>query len=230
MSEHIASFLQVKHVSKIIQNGETALTILRDVNLEIKTGSTVAIVGPSGSGKTTLLTLMAGLDQPTHGEIYLDGAALHQLSEDNKAALRRQAIGFIFQSFQLLPALTALENVMLPMEIDYRTPRAARVHALNWLQRVGLHHRLHHYPHQLSGGEQQRVAIARAFVNQRKIIFADELTGNLDEKTGEQIIDLLFKLNADHDTTVVIVTHDSELANRCAKRYYLHEGVLQPLS
>lgn len=214
------------HVSKTIQSGDTSLTILRDINLDIKTGETVAIVGPSGSGKTTLLTLMAGLDKPTHGEIYFEGRALHRLSDDAKAKLRRKAVGFIFQSFQLLPALTALENVMLPMEIDYMAPSKARDIALEWLERVGLKQRIHHYPHQLSGGEQQRVAIARAFVNKRRIIFADELTGNLDEHMGEQIIDLLFSLNREHNMTIIIVTHNLSLAKRCQKRYHLHEGKL----
>jgi putative ABC transport system ATP-binding protein len=227
MSANITPILQVKHVSKSIQSGASTLSILRDVNIEIKTGDTIAIVGPSGSGKTTLLTLMAGLDIPSSGEIYFNGHAFHQLNEDNKAAIRRQSVGFIFQSFQLLPTLTALENVMLPMEIDYMTPNVARHFAKEWLERVGLSQRLNHYPHQLSGGEQQRVAIARAFVNNRRIIFADELTGNLDEKTGEQIIELLFTLNREHNITLVIVTHDNALATRCQQHYYLHDGVLK---
>lgn len=228
MQDNIDSYLQVKHVSKVIQSGDTALTILLDVNLDIKSGETIAILGASGSGKTTLLTLMAGLDQPTQGEIYLEGKALHQLAEDEKASLRRHSVGFIFQSFQLLPALTALENVMLPMEINYISPKVAKALATEWLLRVGLGHRLHHYPHKLSGGEQQRVAIARAFVNERRIIFADELTGNLDEKTGEQIIELLFNLNREHAVTLVVVTHDRDLADRCQYRYRLHEGILLP--
>lgn len=227
MSESITPILHVKHVSKSIQSGLSTLSILLDINLEIKAGEVVAIVGASGSGKTTLLTLMAGLDVPTNGEIYFDGKAFHDISEDEKAIIRRKAIGFIFQSFQLLPTHTALENVMLPMEIDYVKPSLARELAVEWLQRVGLKDRLHHYPHQLSGGEQQRVAIARAFVNNRRIIFADELTGNLDERTGNQIIELLFELNREFNITIVLVTHDHDLANRCQKRYVLHEGVLK---
>jgi putative ABC transport system ATP-binding protein len=228
MLDNTASFLHIKHVSKQVQSGESQLLILRDINLDIKPGETVAILGASGSGKSTLLSLMAGLDTATSGKIQFDQHVLHQLSEEERAALRASSIGFIFQSFQLLPNLTALENVMLPLEIQYVPVTKAQLEASNWLQRVGLQERLHHYPSKLSGGEQQRVAIARAFVNQRKIIFADEMTGNLDQQTGDKIADIIFSLNKEYGTTLVLVTHDQSLSQRCQKCYVLRDGVLNP--
>lgn len=210
-----------------MQSGDSKIHILRDVTLNIKAGESVAIVGASGSGKTTLLSILAGLDVPTSGEVYFEEHALHQLSEEARASLRSKYVGFIFQSFQLLPTLTALENVMLPLEIQYVPPKQARAEASEWLKRVGLGARLHHYPKRLSGGEQQRVAIARAFVNQRKIIFSDEMTGNLDTQTGRLVTDILFSLNQEFHTTLVLVTHDQHLSDRCEKRYILSEGILQ---
>ena len=227
MSADMTSFLRTRHLSKQVQSGDSKIHILRDVTLNIKAGESVAIVGASGSGKTTLLSILAGLDVPTSGEVYFEDHALHQLSEEARANLRSKYVGFIFQSFQLLPTLTALENVMLPLEIQYVAPKQARAEASEWLKRVGLGARLHHYPKRLSGGEQQRVAIARAFVNQRKIIFSDEMTGNLDTQTGRLVTDILFSLNQEFHTTLVLVTHDQHLSDRCEKRYSLSEGILQ---
>lgn len=219
-------FLRVDHLSKQVQSGETNIIILRDINLTIKTGESVAILGASGSGKTTLLTLLAGLDSPTSGTIYFQDQALNQLDEEARAKIRAQYVGFIFQSFRLLPSLTALENVMLPLEIQYKSNQQAREQAIYWLEQVGLKARLQHYPSKLSGGEQQRVAIARAFVNQPAIIFADEMTGNLDTHTGEIISNVLFDLNQKQKTTLVLVTHDVNLAKRCERRLLLHDGTL----
>ena len=223
----MTSFLRTKHLSKQVQSGDSKIHILRDVNLDIKAGESVAIVGASGSGKTTLLSILAGLDIPTSGEVFFEQQAVHELSEEARAQLRAKYVGFIFQSFQLLPTLTALENVMLPLEILYVPYKEARAKATEWLQRVGLGARLNHYPKRLSGGEQQRVAIARAFVNQRKVIFSDEMTGNLDTQTGRLITDILFSLNQEYQTTLVLVTHDEHLSSRCEKRYILSEGILQ---
>ncbi len=209
-----------------MQSGDSKIHILRDVNLDIKAGESIAILGTSGSGKTTLLSIMAGLDTPTSGEVYFDEKPLHTLSEEKRAQLRAENVGFIFQSFQLLPTLTALENVMLPLEMQYIPQKKARAEATEWLNRVGLGARLHHYPKRLSGGEQQRVAIARAFVNQRKIIFADEMTGNLDTQTGRMVTDVLFSLNREFHTTLVLVTHDAHLSARCERRFVLSEGIL----
>lgn len=197
---------------------------MTNINLEIKAGVTIAITGPSGSGKTSLLHLMAGLELPTAGHIYYDDKDITLLNEDQRAQLRSRRIGFIFQSFQLLPNLTALENVMLPLEIlDLKYPLEI---ARNWLDKVGLYPRAHHYPSQLSGGEQQRVAIARAFAISPLVLFADEPTGNLDKQTGKTITDLLFSLNEDHQTTLVIVTHDESLAMRCQLHWPLVDGFL----
>ncbi len=198
------------------------LTILDDVALSIPRGDSFAIVGASGSGKTTLLGLLAGLDRPTTGSITLAGTRLDALDEEARARLRRRLVGFVFQSFHLLPALSAEENVMLPLDLDGRTD--ARERAVEALARVGLGARRHHYPHQLSGGEQQRVALARAFVHGPEILFADEPTGNLDQRTGTVVGDLLFALNREHATTLVLVTHDVALATRCARTLELHEG------
>lgn len=192
--------------------------------MEIKRGETAAIVGTSGSGKSTLLGLLAGLDSPSGGDIYLDDTNIVQLDEDERALLRSQKVGFVFQSFQLLPALTALENVMLPLELAGRDD--ARAMAEDYLARVGLGERLHHYPRTLSGGEQQRVAIARAFAAKPLILFADEPTGNLDTATGAKIIELLFGLNEEEGTTLVLVTHDNTLADRCQRKLVMTAGQL----
>jgi len=211
-------------LTKIVQSGDAPLTILDRVSFTVAAGEAVAVVGASGSGKTTLLGLLAGLDQPTSGEVALDGVKLSGLDEDRRAALRARLLGFVFQSFQLLPALTALENVMLPLELNGAPDAAAR--ARTWLERVGLARRTTHYPRQLSGGEQQRVAIARAFSGEPKLLMADEPTGNLDAKTGNDVADLMFRLNREHGTTLVLVTHDAQLAGRCARRLSLDSGRL----
>lgn len=221
------NYLQAQHLSKKVKSGSDLITILNDVNLSVKAGESLAIIGASGSGKTTLLTLLAGLDLPTSGQIYFKSQMLNTLSEEERAILRGQHVGFIFQSFQLLPNLTALENVMLPLEIQYVPHYLAKEKAKKWLNTVGLEHRHHHYPLKLSGGEQQRVAIARAFVNEPEIIFADEMTGNLDTQTGEQITDLIFNLNKTKKTTLILVTHDTQLAARCQHRFLLQNGELQ---
>jgi putative ABC transport system ATP-binding protein len=218
------AMLSTTDLIKIVETGDGPLTILKGINLEIKAGERVAIVGPSGSGKSTLLGLLAGLDSPTSGAIHWDGRDITTMNEDQRAALRGQWVGFVFQSFQLLPSLSALENVMLPMELVGQ--RNARELAEGFLERVGLAHRIKHYPRQLSGGEQQRVAIARAFASSPKILFADEPTGNLDVKTGEQIVELLFNLNQQAGTTLVLVSHDPKLAERCDRVLRLDEGQL----
>ena len=200
------------------------LEILKGIELEIKSGETVAIIGASGSGKSTLLGLLAGLDLVSEGSIHIGEVALEGLDEDGRALLRAREIGFVFQSFQLLPALTALENVMLPLEL--RGDREAAERAARYLERVGLGERAGHYPRQLSGGEQQRVAIARAFAAEPRILFADEPTGNLDTKTGERIADLLFALNREEGATLVLVTHDEGLAARCERRLRMNIGEL----
>lgn len=202
------------------------LVILHDIDLQVAQGESVAIVGPSGSGKSTLLGLLAGLDVPTSGDIFLAGKNLPQLNEDERAALRGEEVGFVFQSFQLLPAFTALENVMLPLELADKTFSAAEIktQAKQLLSKVGLAERINHYPNQLSGGEQQRVAIARAFISNPKLLFADEPTGNLDAHTGQQVIEFMFDLNREHRTTLVLVTHDHQLANRCDRVLELKEG------
>lgn len=211
-------------VSQRVPTVEGPLDILTDINFAIHSGESVAIVGASGSGKSTLLGLLAGLDTPSHGDIWLDGEPLRALNEDQRASLRARKVGFVFQSFHLLPALTALENVMLPLEIAGHAD--AETAAKHWLDRVGLSTRLSHTPRQLSGGEQQRVAIARAFAAQPAILFADEPTGNLDRATGSRIIELLFSLNAEQGTTLVLVTHDDALARRCQRRLMLAAGRL----
>ncbi|MDR3491512.1 MAG: ATP-binding cassette domain-containing protein [Gammaproteobacteria bacterium] len=223
-----SAFLEVSHLNKQVPSGDSQITILKDVNLTIKNSETVAILGASGSGKTTLLTLLAGLDLPTQGDIYFQQHHLNALDEEQRALIRGASVGFIFQSFHLLPTLTALENVMLPLEIQYVSYERCKKEATEWLHRVGLSDRLNHYPSKLSGGEQQRVAIARAFINNPKIVFADEMTGNLDTHTGHLISDILFSLNTLQATTLVLVTHDETLASRCQRRLLLNEGVLQP--
>jgi putative ABC transport system ATP-binding protein len=222
MSEPSQPLLEVRDVSKTVRGPEGRLDILTGVSLAVHAGESFAIVGASGSGKTTLLGLLAGLDTPSSGHVQLAGHALEALDEEARADLRRQFVGFVFQSFHLLPALSAEENVMLPLELD--GDAQARRKARDALAAVGLDARRRHYPAQLSGGEQQRVAIARAFVLEPSVLFADEPTGNLDQRTGQHVADLLFALNRNHHTTLVMVTHDLQLAARCARRVELHEG------
>ena len=214
--------IETRDLVKSVDTSEGVLTILKGVSLKFEAGEAVAIVGASGSGKSTLLGLMAGLDISSSGEIILDGHELSSLDEEERAVLRGQLVGFVFQSFQLLPSLTALENVMLPIEL--KGDAAAREKAVDLLDRVGLTERWHHYPNQLSGGEQQRIAIARAFATEARILFADEPTGNLDTATGAKIVDLLFDLNKAFSTTLVLVTHDERLAARCERQVRLVAG------
>ncbi len=216
--------VRARELTKRVQSGDTPLTILDAVSFDVPGAASVAIVGASGSGKTTLLGLLAGLDRPTAGEVWLGETALNGLSEDARAALRQRWVGFVFQSFQLLPALTALENVMLPLELAGTTDAGLR--AREWLTRVGLAARVTHYPKQLSGGEQQRVAIARAFSGEPKVLMADEPTGNLDGATGAEVADLMFELNRERGTTLLLVTHDVTLASRCSRRLSLAGGKL----
>ncbi|ALO45218.1 ABC transporter ATP-binding protein [Pseudohongiella spirulinae] len=218
----MTAILEARHLAKKVMTSEGELVILKDINIAIEDGETLAIVGASGSGKSTLLGLMAGLDTASSGDMMLDGANLSAMDEEERALLRGRSVGFVFQSFQLLPSLTALENVMLPIEL--KNDRDARNKAAVLLQRVGLESRQHHYPNQLSGGEQQRVAIARAFASQARILFADEPTGNLDSATGARVIELLFSLNAEFGTTLVLVTHDDRLAERCGRIVRLVAG------
>ncbi|CAK7059177.1 MAG: Lipoprotein-releasing system ATP-binding protein LolD [Kerstersia gyiorum] len=212
------------NVSKSVTGPTGRLDILEDISLRIHAGESAAIIGASGSGKTTLLGLLAGLDVPSSGSIRLDGHALETLDEEARAGLRRRLVGFVFQSFHLLPALSAEENVMLPLELEGAARARERAQAA--LDAVGLSHRRGHYPAQLSGGEQQRVAIARAFVNEPRILFADEPTGNLDARTGGAVSDLLFRLNQEHGTTLVLVTHDLTLAQRCQQTLHITAGRL----
>ena len=217
-----ASMVTAAGLSKVVPNGEGELVILHEIELAVMAGEAVAIVGASGSGKSTLLGLLAGLDTPSAGSVHLDGVDLFALGEDGRAALRARLLGFVFQSFQLLPALNAQENVMLPLELAGTGDAAQRAAAM--LERVGLGERLGHYPKYLSGGEQQRVALARAFVMQPKLLLADEPTGNLDAATGAGIIDLMFSLNAAAGTTLVLVTHDDAIARRCQRQIHLVGG------
>ncbi|MCR8915459.1 ATP-binding cassette domain-containing protein [Marinobacter panjinensis] len=228
LSEHKSDsqrpILKVSDLTHKVSLETDTLTILQGVSLEINRGESVAIVGRSGSGKTTLLGLLAGLDTPSEGTVELDGSVISQLSEDERAKLRSRRVGFVFQSFQLLPALTALENVMLPLELGgFDSPEAK---AKELLERVGLGERLSHTPRQLSGGEQQRVAIARAFASEPAILFADEPTGNLDNRTGADVSDLLMTLNREQGTTLVMVTHDERLAARCVRQFNIEAGIL----
>ncbi|GGP50564.1 ABC transporter ATP-binding protein [Shewanella saliphila] len=218
------SAITVTNLNKTVVTQEGELSILNGINIEVKQGDSIAILGPSGSGKSTLLGLLAALDTPTSGEIVLDGVALSGLNEEQKAALRKQKVSFIFQSFMLVDTLTALENVMLPAELAGVTDAKQKAQAM--LERVGLSHRLNHLPKQLSGGEQQRVAIARAFICEPKVLFADEPTGNLDSVNGDKIADMLFVLNQESDTTLVLVTHDLHLAQRCARQLVMESGHL----
>jgi putative ABC transport system ATP-binding protein len=214
--------IETKDLVKSVETSEGLLTILKGINLKIEKAEAVAIVGASGSGTSTLLGLMAGLDAATSGDVLLDGHSLAAMDEEQRAILRGQLVGFVFQSFQLLPSLTALENVMLPIELKGEADPQGKAKQL--LERVGLEQRGHHYPNQLSGGEQQRVAIARAFATQGKILFADEPTGNLDTATGSKIIELLFDLNQEFSTTLVLVTHDERLAGKCDRSINLVAG------
>jgi putative ABC transport system ATP-binding protein len=216
------SVLKAEHLSKQVTSPEGLLTILDSVSLDVSRGESIAIVGASGAGKSTLLGLLAGLDVPTQGKVWLGDAEMTALDEDGRAAVRADSVGFVFQSFHLISSLTALENVMLPLELS-GAEHAAET-ALLALRRVGLEPRRGHYPHQLSGGEKQRVAIARAFVVKPTVLFADEPTGNLDHRTGETVIDLLFKLNSESGTTLVLVTHDLALASRCKRILHMDAG------
>ena len=222
MTEHV---LKVRQLSKQVTSPEGPLTILDQVSLEVRRGESIAIVGASGAGKSTLLGLLAGLDVPTEGQIWLASEEITALDEDGRAALRANSVGFVFQSFHLISSLTALENVMLPLELAGAENAAAA--ALRAIKTVGLEPRRGHYPHQLSGGEKQRVAIARAFVVQPDVLFADEPTGNLDNRTGENVVELLFRMNAESGTTLVLVTHDLGLAERCDRILFMDAGRIE---
>jgi putative ABC transport system ATP-binding protein len=226
MNKQATSVLAARGIGKTVKSGDRDLVILRDIDFAVMPGEAVAIVGASGSGKSTLLALLAGLDTPTAGSVLLDGADLFALDEDARAELRGRAVGFVFQSFQLLPSLTALENVMLPLELAGRADAEAAAREI--LARVGLAERLQHYPKHLSGGEQQRVALARAFVVRPKLLLADEPTGSLDAESGEAVIALLFELNREAGTTLVLVTHDEQLARRCQRALRLAAGRIVP--
>jgi putative ABC transport system ATP-binding protein len=216
--------LRTEKLTREVSSPEGPLTIVRDVNLEVESRASVAIVGPSGAGKSTLLALLAGLDLPTSGKVWLAGSDLTLLDEDGRARLRAERVGFVFQSFQLIQSLTAIENVMLPLELAGRKDATERSQSM--LERVGLGSRVDHYPRQLSGGEQQRVAMARALVAEPAVLFADEPTGNLDSITGGRIVDLLFELNTHSATTLVLVTHDTALASRCERVLRMSNGTL----
>lgn len=220
--------VEVSGLTKRVDNGGEPLTILHENSFSVASGETVAIVGASGSGKSTLLGLLAGLDLPSSGSVLLAGEHIGVLDEDARAVLRGRLLGFVFQSFQLLPSLNALENVMLPLELA-GAPNA-RSEAQFWLERVGLSHRLGHYPKHLSGGEQQRVALARAFAPRPRLILADEPTGNLDAATGHQVIELMFAINAESGTTLILVTHDEEIAARCGRRLRMHAGSIEEVA
>ena len=221
--------IKTQDLGKSVNTSEGQLTILKGIDLEIRKSESVAIVGASGSGKTTLLSLLAGLDTPSSGTVTLGDYEITSLDEEQRAKVRSELVGFVFQSFQLLASLSAIENVMLPAELRGDSDAQAKAHEL--LDRVGLSHRTNHYPRQLSGGEQQRVAIARAFASSADILFADEPTGNLDTTTGQTIIDLIFELNAEFGTTLVLVTHDDRLAERCERSIYIASGeLIKPLS
>lgn len=222
--------LSVEHITKTVGENENRLTILTDINMNVKYSQTVALIGESGSGKSTLLGILASLDNASSGDMYLLGKNLSNLNEDQRAELRSDAVGFVFQSFMLVPTLTAIENVQLPALLRGEQDTTTRQDAKDLLTKLGLGQRLNHLPSQLSGGEQQRVALARAFSGRPKILFADEPTGNLDRKTGDYIIDLLFSLNQDYATTLVLVTHDLGLAARCEKQYQLIDGQLHAVT
>jgi len=216
--------LKIESLNKIVATGESSLQILKDISFSLEKGKSLAIVGESGSGKTTLLGLLAGLDKPTSGTVSIDGNSIFEMSEDERALVRKNSVGFVFQSFQLIDGLTALENVMMPLEL--RGDSKAKEKALSQLEQVGLSERVQHFPNQLSGGEQQRVAIARAFVCNPQVLFADEPTGNLDTNTGKKVVELMFDLNRKNNTTMVLVTHDIKLASRCDYKISLSAGEL----
>ena len=218
----MSTILNIQNVNKTYQSAGRTLSVLENINLSVNAGATLSIVGPSGSGKTTLLGLAAGLDRASSGTVELNGIKLESLNEDQRAAERNKHVGFIFQNFQLLPTLTALENVMVPLEL--RGEKGVKAKAVDLLQKVGLANRGHHYPSQLSGGEQQRVSVARAFSNKPQILFADEPTGNLDAETSEKIIGLIFNLNTEYGTTLILVTHDFDLANKTGRIIKLKGG------
>jgi len=218
----MSTILNIQNVNKTYQSAGRTLSVLENINLSVNAGATLSIVGPSGSGKTTLLGLAAGLDRSSSGTVELNGIKLESLNEDQRAAVRNKHVGFIFQNFQLLPTLTALENVMVPLEL--RGEKGVKAKAVDLLQKVGLADRGHHYPSQLSGGEQQRVSVARAFSNKPQILFADEPTGNLDAETSEKIIELIFNLNTEYGTTLILVTHDFDLANKTGRIIKLKGG------
>ncbi|NRF29090.1 MULTISPECIES: ABC transporter ATP-binding protein [Vibrio] len=220
-----ASVIKAESLSKVVSTNQEQLTILENVNLDIKEGESIAIVGTSGAGKSTLMTLLAGLDTPSSGEVHLLGKTLNTLSDEERAAIRSESVGFVFQSFLLIPSLSALENVTLPCLLKGENEDVERAKAL--LASVGLEHRIHHSPSQLSGGEQQRVALARAFMVQPKVLFADEPTGNLDQQTAAKVVELLFELNKQHGTTLVLVTHDMKLAELCDRRVHIQSGHLE---
>ena len=224
-----ASFaLQAEQINKTVPTSDGPLTILDDISFSILAGESISIVGASGSGKSTLLGLLAGLDTPTSGTIKLMGKPFSDLDEDERARFRGKTLGFVFQSFQLIPHLSALENAMLPLELRGIESRLARAEAISWLNKVGLEQRLHHFPRTLSGGEQQRVALARAFIGKPAMLFADEPTGSLDEQSGAKIIELLFALNQHNGSTLILVTHDVTLAQRCGRQLHLQGGRLLP--
>lgn len=220
--------IEAREINYSFLSNDQAITILQALNLSVLKGEKIAIIGRSGSGKSTLLSLLAGLDVPTQGKVQVEGQAFSALDEDGRASVRAKKMGFVFQSFQLLSSLTALENVMLPLQLNNQ--QDAKTMSLEALAQVGLSSRVHHYPKQLSGGEQQRVAIARAFVAKPAILFADEPTGNLDHATGQMIIDLLFSMNQQYDTTLVLVTHDRTFAERCQRAYALENGQLHEVT
>jgi putative ABC transport system ATP-binding protein len=225
-NDSLVNVLSARGIGKTVKSGDSDLVILREIDLAVTPGEAVAVVGASGSGKSTLLAILAGLDTPTAGEVHIDGRDLFALDEDQRAELRGRSVGFVFQSFQLLPALTALENVMLPLELSQDSQ--AEELSVEMLRRVGLGERLHHYPKHLSGGEQQRVALARAFVVRPKLLFADEPTGSLDAESGAAVIRLLFEMNREYGTTLVLVTHDEQLASRCQRALRLAAGRIAP--
>lgn len=224
MSQSVDTVISAQHLAKQFQTQAGNLNLFNGINLEVKRSESVAIIGPSGTGKSTLLALLAGLDQPSSGSVLLNNTDLNSLNDKQRAEFRNQHISFVFQAFHLLPDLTALQNVMLPLQI--RNHRLAKQEATEWLQKVGLGERLNHKPAELSGGEQQRVAIARSFATEPTLLFADEPTGNLDEHTGEQIIQQLFALNKEQGTTLILITHDPLLAKRCQRSLRLHNGEL----
>jgi putative ABC transport system ATP-binding protein len=228
MIEDTRVLIKTIKLKQEVPNREGSLVILKGIDLEIFSGETVAIVGVSGSGKSTLLGMLAGLDTPSSGQVLIDNEDITQMDEESRALVRGSKVGFVFQNFQLLPSLSALENVMLPLEV--RSESQPEKTAQTWLEKVGLSDRQHHYPQQLSGGEQQRVAVARAFASDAPILFADEPTGNLDTQTGAKVADLLFDLNKEQGTTLVLVTHDEKLAARCERQFRMTAGVLEEVT